>query len=168
MLRHKIKIRKDIVKRKKVDARWEARRVRKSKVEDKRSMRLSALMAEVAAGRNYGKTQGKSGKGASETKPGLKKGRSSAVGPAKPVTSVNVAKASLARLSRKAMKQAKKKERGRKAELGSMEGKKTLVRNRCVDTGHGRSVIRWFRKSGRKVRERGRRGKLEGVFRVSW
>lgn len=46
--------------------------------------------------------------------------------------------------------------------------KVTKVRNRCVETGRGRSVIRWFRRSGRTVREIGRKGRLEGVYRVSW
>lgn len=51
---------------------------------------------------------------------------------------------------------------------GKHSTKVTKVRNRCVDTGRGRSVIRWFRRSGRAVRERGRKGRLEGVYRVSW
>ena len=64
----------------------------------------------------------------------------------------------------------KEKQRGRerRTRLSGREGKGSEVRNRCVDTGHGRSIIRWFRKSGRKVRERARGGKLEGVYIVSW
>jgi ribosomal protein S14 len=52
--------------------------------------------------------------------------------------------------------------------LGERGGKGSMVRNRCVETGHARSVRRWFRKSGLKVRERARQGKLEGVYRSSW
>jgi len=44
----------------------------------------------------------------------------------------------------------------------------TRVRNRCVDTGNPRFVIRWFRRSGMQVRERGLRGKLPGVYKISW
>jgi ribosomal protein S14 len=50
----------------------------------------------------------------------------------------------------------------------SMVGSPTVVRNRCVVSGNGRSVRRWFRKSGRQVRELARGGKLEGVHRISW
>jgi ribosomal protein S14 len=57
---------------------------------------------------------------------------------------------------------------GSAADGACVRGKVTKVRNRCVDTGRGRSVIRWFRRSGRQVRERGRKGRLEGVYRVSW
>jgi ribosomal protein S14 len=56
----------------------------------------------------------------------------------------------------------------REKQLDEREGRGTRVRNRCVRTGNGRSVRRWFRRSGRKVRERGRRGKLQGVYKVSW
>jgi small subunit ribosomal protein S14 len=56
----------------------------------------------------------------------------------------------------------------REKRLEQRDGRGTRVRNRCVVTGNGRSVRRWFRRSGRKVRERGRRGKLQGVFKASW
>ena len=59
------------------------------------------------------------------------------------------------------VREAESKERSR-------VGTKTVVRNRCVSSGNGRSVRRWFRKSGLVVREMARRGKLEGVFRSSW
>ena len=60
------------------------------------------------------------------------------------------------------------KERAEKVAVKNSWSKGTKVRNRCVETGRGRSVIRWFRRSGRTVRERGRKGRLEGVYRVSW
>lgn len=66
------------------------------------------------------------------------------------------------------LKGVKGKQRGERKRLDGREGTRIQVRNRCVETGNGRSVRRWFRRSGRKVRERGRQGKLEGVFRVSW
>jgi small subunit ribosomal protein S14 len=44
----------------------------------------------------------------------------------------------------------------------------TRVRNRCVDTGNPRFVIRWFRRSGLQVRERALVGKLPGVYKISW
>lgn len=57
---------------------------------------------------------------------------------------------------------------GQEGNGGKQGAHVTKVRNRCVDTGRGRSVIRWFRRSGRQVRERGRKGRLGGVYRVSW
>jgi small subunit ribosomal protein S14 len=56
----------------------------------------------------------------------------------------------------------------RKKELKEIDGKRTRVRNRCVETGNPRSVIRWFRRSGLQVRERGLQGKLPGVYKKSW
>ncbi len=44
----------------------------------------------------------------------------------------------------------------------------TRVRSRCVDTGNPRSVIRWFRRSGLRVREIALVGNLPGVYKVSW
>ena len=44
----------------------------------------------------------------------------------------------------------------------------TRVRNRCVDTGNPRFVVRWFRRSGLQVRERALAGKLPGVYKISW
>lgn len=74
------------------------------------------------------------------------------------------------RMGKRREERRKEKEEGREVSRRrkKREGKATKVRNRCVETGHGRSVIRWFRKSGRKVRERARQGKLEGVYIVSW
>jgi small subunit ribosomal protein S14 len=44
----------------------------------------------------------------------------------------------------------------------------TRVRNRCVDTGNPRFVVRWFRRSGLRVREMALVGNLPGVYKVSW
>lgn len=63
--------------------------------------------------------------------------------------------------------EGRKLEHIRSKESG-MAGYSTEVVNRCVESGHGRSVRGWFRKTGRRVRERARIGKLEGVYRVSW
>lgn len=51
---------------------------------------------------------------------------------------------------------------------GERDQSKTRVRNRCVETGNARSMVRWYRRSGLKVRERAREGKLPGVYKVSW
>lgn len=51
---------------------------------------------------------------------------------------------------------------------GDRDQSMTRVRNRCVDTGNPRSVVRWFRRSGLQVREMARIGKLPGVYKVSW
>ena len=51
---------------------------------------------------------------------------------------------------------------------GERDQSKTRVRNRCVETGNPRFVIRWFRRSGLQVRERALRGKLPGVYKISW
>jgi ribosomal protein S14 len=64
--------------------------------------------------------------------------------------------------------QGTKERRQRGKQLEQREGRGTRVRNRCLVTGYGRSVRRWFRRSGRKAREKARRGKLQGVYGVSW
>lgn len=156
MQAHK-KRRKDRRRRKKGDSRWEERTRRKSKGDDRRrrkleNRRMLSRKKSTVAGNGY-EEQGASQQRVTGSKDLLARGTKSE---------------GKTRVSRQAMKEAKKVRRGRKERLGSMEGTKTKVRNRCVDTGNGRSMIRWFRKSGRQVRERGRRGKLEGVFRVSW
>jgi small subunit ribosomal protein S14 len=51
---------------------------------------------------------------------------------------------------------------------GNRDQSRTRVRNRCVDTGNPRFVIRWFRRSGLRVRERALSGKLPGVYKISW
>lgn len=51
---------------------------------------------------------------------------------------------------------------------GERDQSRTRVRNRCVETGNARSMVRWYRRSGLKVRERAREGKLPGVYKVSW
>lgn len=51
---------------------------------------------------------------------------------------------------------------------GERDQSRTRVRNRCVETGNPRSVMRWFRRSGLQVRERALLGKLPGVYKVSW
>lgn len=134
------KRRKDRRRRQKGDRRWEERTRRKSKGEDRRRRKFEKRRT-LSRKKSPVALNGSEEKGKERKK---------------------------TRVSRQAMKEEKKVRRGRKERLGSMEGTKTKVRNRCVDTGNGRSLIRWFRKSGRQVRERGRRGKLEGVFRVSW
>ena len=57
---------------------------------------------------------------------------------------------------------------GLRLEGASRNRSRTRVRNRCVDTGNPRFVIRWFRRSGLKVRERALAGNLPGVYKVSW
>jgi small subunit ribosomal protein S14 len=52
--------------------------------------------------------------------------------------------------------------------LGRREGRQSYVRNRCVETGNGRSVIRRFRLSGLRLRENGLKGELPGVYKISW
>ena len=47
-------------------------------------------------------------------------------------------------------------------------GSTTRIQNRCVETGYSRSVQRWFRRSGRRRREKARRGELAGVTGRSW
>lgn len=111
------KKKKDRVRRKEVDSRWEERSRRKGKRRDERL----------------------------RSKERAYKGR-----------------------EREGVKGRRRGKRERKEKEGRLGGKKTEVRNRCVDTGNGRSVLRWFRKSGRQVRERARKGKLEGVYRASW
>lgn len=66
--------------------------------------------------------------------------------------------------------EVEREEAGKKLELkaGERDKSKTRVRNRCVETGNARSMVRWFRRSGLKVRERAREGKLPGVYKVSW
>lgn len=56
----------------------------------------------------------------------------------------------------------------RKLEGGERNQSRTRVRNRCVDTGNPRSIVRWFRRSGLQVRERALRGKRPGVYKISW
>jgi ribosomal protein S14 len=51
---------------------------------------------------------------------------------------------------------------------GQRDRSVTRIRNRCVETGNARSVIRWFRRSGLRVRERALGGHLPGVYKVSW
>ena len=51
---------------------------------------------------------------------------------------------------------------------GERDRSRTRVRNRCVESGNPRSVVRWFRRSGLQVRERALIGKLPGVYKISW
>lgn len=69
---------------------------------------------------------------------------------------------------RAGVKRRMRERRAMREAVAEQGGGTTRVRNRCVETGNGRSVVRWFRKSGRTVRERARQGKLEGVYRASW
>ena len=64
----------------------------------------------------------------------------------------------------------KREEAKRKLELegGKRNQSRTRVRNRCVDTGNPRFVVRWFRRSGLRVRERALSGNLPGVYKISW
>lgn len=168
------KRKKDRKRRKEVDAMWEERTSRKAKVKDMRVRKRSAVEREVKPVRKAAMSfpTGKMRKGAglgSKKKRGEQgqgKGRRSAE------TKERVSKRSMrckkARRGVKGIEKREKEARERKGKLGGRGGEKTKVRNRCVDTGNGRSVVRWFRKSGRKVRERARRGKLEGVYRASW
>ena len=48
------------------------------------------------------------------------------------------------------------------------EGSRTLVRNRCVETGYARSVRRWHRLTGQSMRRRARAGQRPGVYKRSW
>jgi ribosomal protein S14 len=161
------KRKKDRKRRKEVDAMWEERTSRKAKVQDMRVRKRSAVERKVKPVRKAGleKGMGLLNKG-SKKKRGVGKGRRSAE------TKERVSKRSMrckkARRGVKGREKREKEARERKGKLGERGGEKTKVRNRCVDTGNGRSVVRWFRKSGRKVRERARRGKLEGVYRASW
>jgi small subunit ribosomal protein S14 len=69
------------------------------------------------------------------------------------------------RKSREERKQASER---RRLKEGERNQSRTRIRNRCVETGNPRFVIRWFRRSGLRVRERARRGKLPGVYKISW
>lgn len=51
---------------------------------------------------------------------------------------------------------------------GERRGNTTRIQNRCVETGYSRSVQRWFRRSGRRRREKARRGELSAVTSRSW
>lgn len=51
---------------------------------------------------------------------------------------------------------------------GERDQSRTRVRNRCVETGNPRFMIRWFRRSGLRVRERALKGELPGVYKISW
>lgn len=51
---------------------------------------------------------------------------------------------------------------------GDRDQSRTRVRNRCVDTGNPRFVLRWFRRSGLRVREMALMGQLPGVHKISW
>jgi small subunit ribosomal protein S14 len=55
-----------------------------------------------------------------------------------------------------------------KLDSGERDRSITRVRNRCVDTGNPRFVVRWFRRSGLRVREMALVGYLPGVYKVSW
>lgn len=55
-----------------------------------------------------------------------------------------------------------------KLDSGERDQSMTRVRNRCVDTGNPRFVVRWFRRSGLRVREMALVGELPGVYKVSW
>jgi ribosomal protein S14 len=147
------KRKKDRKRRKEVDAMWEERTSRKAKVQDMRVRKRSAVERKVKPVRKVALKKGVERVG---------KGRRSAE------TKERVSKRTKGSRGVKGMVKREKEVRERKGKLEGRGGEKTKVRNRCVDTGNGRSVVRWFRKSGRKVRERARRGKLEGVYRASW
>jgi len=55
-----------------------------------------------------------------------------------------------------------------KLDSGQRDQSITRVRNRCVDTGNPRFVVRWFRRSGLRVREMALIGGLPGVYKISW
>lgn len=55
-----------------------------------------------------------------------------------------------------------------KLDSGQRDQSMTRVRNRCVDTGNPRFVVRWFRRSGLRVREMALVGNLPGVYKISW
>lgn len=55
-----------------------------------------------------------------------------------------------------------------KALESERRGSRTRIQNRCVETGYSRSVQRWFRRSGRRRREKARRGELPSVTSRSW
>lgn len=42
------------------------------------------------------------------------------------------------------------------------------IKNRCVETGHGNSVLRGFRLSRQQFRERAKKGDLPGVSKGVW
>lgn len=158
------KRKKDRKRRKEVDAMWEERTSRKAKVQDMRVRKRSAVERKVKPVRKAALKKGKElGR---KKKRGVGKGRRSAE--TKERVSKRSKRCKKARRGVKGIVKREKEARERKGKLGGRGGEKTKVRNRCVDTGNGRSVVRWFRKSGRKVRERARRGKLEGVYRASW
>ncbi len=69
---------------------------------------------------------------------------------------------------RRPTEQRKEAENQLKREGADRNQSRTRVRNRCVDTGNPRFVIRWFRRSGLQVRERALAGKLPGVYKISW
>lgn len=58
--------------------------------------------------------------------------------------------------------------KGLELKEGERDKSRTRIRNRCVETGNPRFVIRWFRRSGRRVRERALNGELPGVYKISW
>jgi ribosomal protein S14 len=152
---------KDRKVRERVDRIWEVRTSRKARKKDRRRVKESdvgsrrgGVIPSVGLGRPY------------QTK-GLPSGGMASVG--LPIAPKGVT-APGERLEgrRREMGEEKKRWRERGKRVGEIDGEVSKVRNRCVETGHGRSMIRWFRKSGRKVRERARRGKVEGVYGVSW
>jgi small subunit ribosomal protein S14 len=55
-----------------------------------------------------------------------------------------------------------------KLNLLKKNGSKTRIKNRCVFTGRGRSVIRYFRMSRLQVRDLYMKGVLHGVRKSSW
>jgi ribosomal protein S14 len=52
--------------------------------------------------------------------------------------------------------------------LGRLRPRGTQIRRRCVATGRGRGVLRRFRRSRIKVRERALRGELSCVRKRTW
>lgn len=69
---------------------------------------------------------------------------------------------------RRTQEERNKAKKARVLEEGKRDSSKTRIRNRCVETGNPRFVIRWFRRSGLQVRERALQGKLPGIYKVSW
>ena len=69
---------------------------------------------------------------------------------------------------RRTEKEREKAKKEMELKPGERDKSRTRIRNRCVETGNPRFVIRWFRRSGRRVRERALNGELPGVYKISW
>ena len=157
---------KDRKRREKADRRWEERVNRKKEGRDERKRKLTERRKGSVVVVEEKRKAVKQGK----PLPRSQKQEALALKRQPGVVKKVVYKRSRSKKARRRGKREEsyKESRVQRKKLGEREGKTTQVRNRCVETGYGRSVMRWFRKSGRQVREEGRRGKLEGVYRASW